>query len=217
MLSNEPETTDSYLALPNNANGAGILLLHAWWGLTPFFRSLCDRLAQEGFVVLAPDLYHGATANTIKEAENLSSTLQSDIVIREIQQAAVTLRSHELVQKSLIGAVGFSLGGYWSLWMAQQADCGIGATVVFYGASGDDYTKSTSAFQFHLAENDDYEPQIYVDQTRESLSAAGKEAEFFVYPNTKHWFFEPEAPNAYNEEAAQLAWERTLTFLHSHL
>lgn len=62
--------------------------MHAWWGLNPFFRRLCDRLAQEGFVALAPDLYHGLTAATIEEAKKLRSKLKQETVSQEITRAA---------------------------------------------------------------------------------------------------------------------------------
>src|SRR5919107_4273223 len=64
-------TAAGYLAVPQTGHGPGVLVLHAWWGLTPFFKNVCDRLASEGFVALAPDRYGGPTAATIKEAEDL--------------------------------------------------------------------------------------------------------------------------------------------------
>lgn len=209
---------DTYLALPETPNGAGILVLHAWWGLTPFFRSCCDRLAQQGFVALAPDLYQGKTVSTVEDAERMADTLNAETLMQEIQQGATQLRSHALVHKTAIGVVGFSLGAFWGLWLAQQPEAQVGATAAFYGLrNGDDYSASPSAFQFHLAESDEFEPTSEVNRQQESLEAAGKEAEFFIYPGTTHWFFEPDVPTAYNPEAANLAWERTLAFLHGHL
>jgi carboxymethylenebutenolidase len=64
-----------------------VLVLHAWWGLNPFVKSVCDRLAQAGFVALAPDLYHGATASTIEEAKKLRAKLKREAVAQEINQA----------------------------------------------------------------------------------------------------------------------------------
>ena len=217
MSSPQESPMDAYLCLPKAPNGVGVLVPHPWWGLTPSFRTLCDRLADEGFVVLAPDLYHGATAQTIEDAERLSSTLNPDTVMHEIQQSVAQLHTHPLVRKPMVGVMGFSLGGWWALWLAQQTGSTVGAPVVFYATSGDDYGASSSAFQFHWAESDDYEPASEVTRTKESLSAAGKVAEFFVYPGTTHWFFEPDVTAAYAPEAAQLAWERALAFLHSHL
>ena len=65
------QPVNAYLALPASGKGPGILVLHAWWGLTPFFKELCNRLAEQGFVALAPDLYHGPTASTVDEAQAL--------------------------------------------------------------------------------------------------------------------------------------------------
>jgi carboxymethylenebutenolidase len=63
------QPVNAYLALPGGGKGPGVLLLHAWWGLKPFFKQVCDQLAEQGFVVLAPDLYHGPIAKTIDEAK----------------------------------------------------------------------------------------------------------------------------------------------------
>ena len=102
---------NSYLAKPKSGKGKGVLVLHAWWGLNPFIRKFCDRLAKEGFVALAPDLYRGATASTIAEAKKLRSTLERDIVAQEIAQAAAHLGAICGAKKRAIGVVGFSLGG----------------------------------------------------------------------------------------------------------
>ena len=67
----EGNRREGYLAVPKNQKGRAILVLHAWWGLTPFFKNLCDKLADEGFVAFAPDLHHGKTAATIEEAEKI--------------------------------------------------------------------------------------------------------------------------------------------------
>jgi carboxymethylenebutenolidase len=71
MISFEADgrTGAGYIAIPEHGHGPGVLVFHAWWGLTPFFKSVCDRLAREGFVALAPDLYYGRTAATIEETD----------------------------------------------------------------------------------------------------------------------------------------------------
>ena len=81
-----------HLALPARGNGPGVLVLHAWWGLTGFFKSFCDRLANDGFIALAPDLYHGKTASTVDRAEQLGSRLKSGIVAGELSGTVAYLR-----------------------------------------------------------------------------------------------------------------------------
>src|SRR2546423_6400303 len=71
-------TINAYLAVPEHGSGPGVVVLHAWWGLTEPFRQVCDRLAQAGFVAFAPDLYQGKTATTVEEAEAVASALNQE-------------------------------------------------------------------------------------------------------------------------------------------
>jgi len=206
---------DYYLARSEGEVAGGVLLLHAWWGLTPFFKGLCDRLAESGFVALAPDYYHGRTAATIQEAQKLRSKVKQDTVAQQIVDAAGHLCS--LVGEAQIGVVGFSLGGFWALWLADRETSPVAATVAFYASRNGEYTRSPSAFQFHLAETDVYTAASGVKKLQKSLSTAGKQAEFYTYPGTTHWFMESDRPDAYRVEAAELAWTRTLAFLKAHL
>ncbi|HEX5941086.1 MAG TPA: alpha/beta fold hydrolase, partial [Anaerolineales bacterium] len=109
---------NSSLALPKAGKGAGVLILHAWWGLNDFFTNLADRLAAEGFTVLAPDLYGGRTAATIQEAEELSGTLDHREAIKDVTGAAEYLLAHPSVEGSALGAVGFSMGAAYATWLA---------------------------------------------------------------------------------------------------
>ncbi len=212
-----PLTADYYIARPESGQGRPVLVLHAWWGLNDFVKQLCDRLAKEGFIALAPDLYHGAVAATIEQAEQLASNLERDVAAQEITRAARQLESIGGKNEDGIGVIGFSLGGSWALWLADQQPSPVVATVVFYATRPGDYGPSQSAFQFHMAETDEFEPASEVETLRSSLKAAGKPAEFYMYPGTTHWFFESDRPDAYRGEPAQLAWERTVQFLKAHI
>ena len=206
-----------YFVKPLSGSGKGVLALHAWWGLNAFMRGFCDRLAGEGFTVLAPDLYHGAIANTIPEAEKLRSKLKRQAASQAIHQAAERLRQETGEGQEGIGVVGFSLGGYWALWLAEQPASAVLATVVFYGTRSGDYRESRSAFQVHLAESDPYVSASGVKALHKCLKAAGRTAEFHSYPGTSHWFFEDDRTDAYQNEAADLAWKRTHEFLQGSL
>jgi carboxymethylenebutenolidase len=207
----------SYLVRPNSGIGKGVLVIHAWWGLNQFFKDLCDRLAGEGFCVMAPDLYHGKTVATIDEAKKLRSKLKQETVAQEISQAADQLLQICCRAGQGLGVIGFSLGGYWGLWLAEQKASLVMATVVYYGMRNGDYSTSQSAFQFHLAEEDDYVATSGIKKLQKNLAAADKVAAFHTYPGTRHWFFESDSPEAYNPEAAQLSWNRSIEFLKMYI
>src|SRR5262245_66322114 len=97
-----------YLALPQPGHGPGVLVLHAWWGLKPVFQNVCDRLAAEGFVALAPDLYQGRTAATIEEAQALLEQRDFELMQATATGALAFLRSHPAARGGAVGTLGFS-------------------------------------------------------------------------------------------------------------
>jgi carboxymethylenebutenolidase len=206
-----------YMAVPPSGRGPGVLVLHAWWGLNDFMRDFCQRLAREGFVALAPDLYHGKIARTIAEAEQLSSNMDQQVTATDILSALESLRRLPAVAGSGLGTIGFSLGGYWALWLAQQKPQDIRAVTVFYGTGHEDHDESTAAYQGHFAANDPYEPESAVQELEKGLMLVKRPTSFYTYEQTGHWFFEQDREDAYNAPAAQLAWERTVAFLHERL
>jgi carboxymethylenebutenolidase len=214
-----PEGNRAYLAVPERGTGAGVLVLHAWWGLTSVFTDACDRLAAAGFVALAPSLFPGgATAATIPEAEALRDAHDEATVVEPVVLAAVEqLREVPAVTGSKIGVIGFSLGAYWALHLSQVRPDDVGAVVTIYGTDDGDYSTARAAYLGHFAEHDDFEPLQSVRALEEKIRAAGCAVTFHVYPGTGHWFVEPNRPDVYNAAAAELVWDRTLDFLKAQL
>jgi carboxymethylenebutenolidase len=214
-----PGGNRAYLAVPESGAGAGVLVLHAWWGLTSVFTDVCDRLAAEGFVALSPSLFPGgATAATIAEAEALLAAHDEATVVEPVVLAAVEqLRGLPAVTGAQVGVIGFSLGAYWALHMSQVRPDDVSAVVAVYGTDDGDYSTARAAYLGHFAEHDDFEPLEAVRALEERIRAAGREVTFHVYPGTGHWFAEPNQPDVYNAAAAALVWDRTLAFLKAQL
>lgn len=208
---------DGYLALPETGKGPGVLVLHAWWGLNPFFKNLCERLAREGFVAFAPDLYHGRIAATIEEAEHLSDQLSQKQANADIDNAIEYLHDQQAVSSSTLGVMGFSLGASFALGVSRERPQDIRAVVLFYGTRPGDYASAQAAYLGHFAESDEYEPASGVKELEMGLRSAHRPATFYTYPGTGHWFFEEDRAEAYNAQAARLAWQRTVEFLRMTL
>jgi carboxymethylenebutenolidase len=206
---------DGYLALPPTGNGPGILVLHAWWGLNNTIKAFCTRLAQAGFVVFAPDLYHGQIADTIAGAEALGTALDNNHLQAktEILNATSFLNQHLDQPGRGLAVIGFSLGAYYALDLATAHPENIHSVILFYGTGPADFSHSQAAYLGHFAGDDEYEPPANVNELEEALRQAGRPVTFHTYPGTGHWFFEPDRPDAYNQAAANLAWDRTLAFL----
>jgi carboxymethylenebutenolidase len=110
------------------------------------------------------------------------------------------------------------MGGAYAFTMSVTLAEEISAVVVFYATySGPDFTRAKAAYLCHFAEDDPFEPAEAVAEMEQTLQAAGRQIAFYTYPGTTHWFFESNRPDAYNPSAAALAWERTVTFLHTQL
>jgi carboxymethylenebutenolidase len=208
---------DAHVAGPLSGPGAGVLVPHAWWGLNGFIRELCDRLAEEGFVALAPDCHEGRLAATVGQAEKLRKAPRREPAKKIVMRAAAQLAADPAVGGTPIGTLGLSMGAYWALWLAQRPKLPIAAAIAFYGTHGGDYAKSQAALQVHLAETDAYVSATELSAIQHSLQKAGRVADIHVYPGTGHRFFEQDRPDAYDAAAADLAWRRTLTYLRQHL
>jgi carboxymethylenebutenolidase len=207
-----------YSAAPKCDHRGAVLVLHSLWGLNGFFRCLCDRFADQGFVALAPDLYDGRVANTVAEAEKLRAKVTASrkepaykYLIRMIDELRRETRADD------IGVVGFSMGGHWAYWLAQCSDLPIAATVTFYAARNGDYSHSQSSFLAHFAETDEWVSPASVKKLERSLFKAGRAFEYHTYPGTGHWFFEEDRAEAFKSEAAALAWTRTIDFLRRNI
>ncbi len=208
----------SYLALPKTQEDApAIMVIHAWWGLNDFFKQFCDRLAQAGFVVFAPDLYNGKIATTIEQAATYRDEMDWAKTISFLQNAVAILRQHPQTIHKPIGTIGFSLGAYMALALLEKMPQDVCATVLFYGIGEGDFVGRQAAVLGHFAEHDEYENKDEIDKLEHNLKTSGAETIFYTYPDTEHWFFESNQPTAYKADAAQLAWERTLNFLNTHL
>ncbi len=212
MPDNQP---DGYLAIPTTGQGNPVLVLHAWWGLNDTIKAFCTRLAEAGFVAFAPDLYHGAVADTITDAETLGRSLDANHLQAkaEIAEATRFLLERAGQADRTLTVIGFSLGAYYTLDLSAVDPEHIHSVVIFYGTGPADFSRSRAAYLGHFAEMDEFEPKANVDDLETTLRQAGRSVSFYSYLGTGHWFFEPDRVDAFNPAAASLAWDRTLAFL----
>lgn len=207
------KSVNAYLASPTSG-GPGILLLHAWWGLKPFFKELCDQLAEHGYVVLAPDLRDGQIATTIDEAKELMQKSDDQLLGDTVMAAKDHLYA---LTHNKIGAIGFSMGAAWALVAAENDPEKITATVLFYGAYPMNFKNIKSKILGHFCEVDEWEPIDGVREMETNLKAAGvDDITLHFYPGVGHWFAESDRPE-YDSASAGLAWERTFEFLRKNL
>ena len=210
-------TTDAYLATPQSGKGPGIVVIQEWWGLVGHIRNVADRFAAEGFSALAPDLYHGKTANEPDEAGKLFMALNVAQAEKDLRAAVDEVAKHSSTAK--IGAVGFCMGGQLALF-AATVNQKVGAVVDFYGVHPNvkpDYTKLNGPVLGLFAEKDAFVTPETARQVDAAIKQAGKQSEIHVYPSVDHAFFNDENTGAYDKQAADDAWRRTLAFFRQHL
>src|SRR5947207_15546998 len=210
-------TTSGYLSTPQSGKGPGVLLIQEWWGLVSHIKNVCDRLAAEGFSALAPDMYHGETANEPDGAGKLFMALNIGQAEKDLRGAATFLAGQSSSAK--IGAVGFCMGGQLALF-AATLNPSVGATVNFYGIHPNvkpDYSKLSGPVLGLYAEKDGFVTPEVAKGVDTAIKAAGKKSEIHVYPGVDHAFFNDENKGAYDKTAAADAWRRTLSFFRTNL
>ena len=195
-----------------------LIVIHEWWGLNDNVRAMADRLAGEGYMVLAVDLYGGKTADTPGAARELMLE-----VVEEPEMAKANIRAAyeflEVAGAPRIGSLGWCFGGGWSLAAAQMFPDDLDASVIYYGQVTGDEEKLrpiNAPILGLFAANDAGIKVESVEAFRDALERLRKEHEVHIYPDVGHAFANPTGNN-YSAEAATDAWAKTLEFLERHL
>ena len=213
-------TTPGYLAVPAGEHGPGTIVLQEWWGLDEHIRSICDRLAAEGFFALAPDLFRGETTTQPSEAEQKTMALSMDQAEQDMCGAAEFLASQPGVEGTGVGSVGFCLGGGLSLWAAATCPL-ITATVTYYYVNPHgkpDFANIKGPVLGHFGTADAFISLEEAKALESELRAAGVAVTFHYYEDAGHAFFnDTNRLGTYDADLAQSSWERTVSFLRNAL
>jgi carboxymethylenebutenolidase len=214
---NDHTNVSGYLAKPQAAGRyPAVIVIQEWWGLVPHIKELADRFAGEGYLALAPDLYHGQTATEPDGAMQLARSLAWDSALHDLKASAKYLKSRP-DSTGKLGTVGFCMGGGLSYRFAAHSD-GPSAAVIFYGSSPSQIEEAASVCCPVLGLYGETDTRITSNAPAlaDAMKAAGKSFEYHVYPGAPHGFFNDGSP-AYNKAAAEDAWPRTLAFFAQHL
>lgn len=207
-----------YLARPaEDGPRPAVIVIQEWWGLNEHIKDVTRRVAGEGFVALAPDLYHGAVTSEPDEARKLVMELDMTEAVREIQRAIDFLQEQDDVAGPEVAIVGFCMGGGLVLQTAL-AEEDLAAGVVFYGRPLDpEQAKQVKAPILGLFGAEDQGiPGEAVETMHAAFDEAGLENEFHIYDGAPHAFFN-DTRDSFRPEAAGDAWQRTLTWFRDHL
>ena len=221
-FSSNGETGEGYLALPDSRNGCGVIVIQEWWGLVDHVQAVADRFAEDGFVALAPDLFHGAKTTEPDEAERLMMGLSMDRAAKDIQGAARYLVARPEVTSSGVATVGFCMGGSLALWSGALAE-EVKVAVGFYPAvpwekmhpTWGNYTNKSA--MIHASEEDGTSKAAGIQQATRGIEEAGGSVEVYDYPGSRHAFFNNDRPEVYDRDHAETAWRRTIGLLKSRL
>lgn len=220
-FSSNGNTAHGFLALPDSGRGPGVVVIQEWWGLTSHIADVTNRLAAQGFVALAPDLYGGTTTHDADEAGRLMQELPVQGAARDLGGAVDYLLGHEAVTSSKVGAVGFCMGGGFVLVLAAQQGDKIGAAVPFYGVLGEDYpsfANLSAPLLGHFGQQDEMAPPEAVQQLADRIEQeSGARPDFRIYPAGHAFFNDENLLGTYAPDHAAEAWQSTVEFLRRHL
>ncbi len=210
-------TAEGYLATPASGKGPGVIVIQEWWGLNDNIKGIADRFAREGFLALAPDLYHGKATAEPDEAGKMMMALKMDEAAKDMAGAYDYVKKQPACTGK-VGSIGFCLGGGLSLYISTLRP--VDATVIYYGALPGvqpDLSKVTGPVLGHYAQNDGWASPEAAAALKKQLKELGKSVEFHQYAGTEHAFFNDTRPEVHNAAASKQSWERTIAFYKKHL
>lgn len=196
-----------------------LVVIHEWWGLNDWVKEQAAKLADQGYVALAIDLYRGKSAADPNEAHELMRGLPEDRAVRDLKAAVEFLKSQEDVKRDKIGSIGWCMGGGYSLAAALNEPT-LAATVINYGRLATDpesLRKINAAILGIFGGQDRGIPVESVHKFEEALKQMGKRIEIHVYPDAGHAFENPNNKDGYRAADAAAAWQQTVAFLEGTL
>ncbi len=211
-----------YLAVPASGSGPGVIVIQEWWGLVPHIQDVADRFAAEGFVALAPDLFHGETTREPDEAGKLMMALNTDQAVKDLSGAVDFLLGHDATTGPGLGVVGFCMGGGLALVLACRRPDAIKACAPFYGvipweSLKPDYSTLQATVRGHFAELDGFFGPDLARGLEADLRALGKDATIEVHPGCDHAFFNDTRPEVYKPEESAAAFATTVALFRDTL
>jgi len=209
------ETVSGYLAAPEGAGKKpAIVVIQEWWGLNDWVKGKADAFAKQGYVALAPDLYRGKVASDADTAHQLMRGLPDDRALRDLKAAVTSLRSRPDVDGKRVGAVGWCMGGGWSLNLAISEPTLAGAVIYYGHLMTEDATIRGLAVPLlgNFGGQDQGIPADSVRDFEKKAKAAGKSVDFKIYPQAGHGFASSRDPKVFRTEDAQDADARTGAF-----
>lgn len=203
------------LAVPAGSGPAPtVVVIHEWWGVTDQVQSVAEKLAAEGFVALAVDLYRGLVTRDPAEAERQMKALPRERALADLRGAIDYLRAHPR-SNGKVAVTGFCMGGAYTF----AAACfirGLAAAVPFYGLPpAPDWSLVDVPILAHVASRDTWVTPAAAEKVQETLAARGQRMDLHVY-EADHAFMNEQRPEVYSPDDARVAWERTVDFLRLH-
>jgi carboxymethylenebutenolidase len=214
------ETVSGYLALPESGGKhPAIIVIHEWWGLNDWVKQQAEKYAAEGYAALAVDLYRGQTGTTADEAHVLMRGLPDDRGLRDLEAAFAYLASRTDVDAKRIGAIGWCMGGGWSIKLAEDQPK-LAAFVVNYGSLPTDsaiIVKIQAPMLGNFGADDKGIPPESVHAFETAMKTAGKNADIKIYEGAGHAFQNPNNKSGYRPEATADSDKRIDAFFAKYL
>jgi carboxymethylenebutenolidase len=196
-----------------------LIVIHEWWGLNDWVKEQASKLADEGYVALAVDLYRGKVATTPEQAHEIMRGVPEDRASRDLNAAFDFLKSQPNVKPDRIGSIGWCMGGGYSLDVALQQPT-LAADVINYGhlATDPDALKKINAPILGIFGGKDQGiTPADAKKFEQQMKQQGKKIDVVIYPDAGHAFENPNNKAGYRSEDAADAWKRTVNFLASTL
>jgi carboxymethylenebutenolidase len=214
------ETVNGILYTPQGKGPfPALVVIHEWWGMNDWVKEQASKLADQGYVALAIDLYRGKVATTPDQAHEIMRGVPSDRANRDLLAASSFLRAQKNVNPAKVGAIGWCMGGGYALDLAI-ADPKLRAAVINYGHLASDKAtveKVNAAILGIFGGKDQGIPVEDVNKFAADLKALGKPVEIKIFPDAGHAFENPNNKQGYRADDARQAWELTTAFLVKYL